>query len=235
MQTAGISADLLTSSVRQRFVQLFGVASRKSVLPWKEVPRARAQLLVLDHGTADAAAAIAAAPCVLCVGAVRADMLRNVSWVGRLEVNYTLSDLIDVLDRAAVFLLDWQARQKIISQRQQAEKAAAAPAPTAKQEFLYQLKSWVSMGAPFNNGACIRELALLSREPVSIWQLCTHSGLDPATARHLLVELGQRGVLRGIAIADHSPSVSARAQQPLHSSGLLGRLGRWIRGGGAVR
>ncbi len=232
MQTAGISADLLTPSAKQRFAQLFGVAARKSVLPWKEVPRDRAQMLLIDTGMAEVITSLGNTTCVVCVGHVRSDILANASWVGRLEVNYTLSDLIDVFDRAAVFLLDWEARQKIMANRSQVEEPAATGTPAAKQEFLYQLKSWVSMGAPFNTGASIRALALLSRQPVSLVQLCTHSGLDTTMARNLLVELGNRGVLRGIAMQDRRPAPPQRPSQPVHSSGLLGRLGRWIRGGG---
>ncbi len=235
MQTAGISVDLLTPSARQRFMQLFAVAARKSVLPWKDVPRDRAQLVLIDQAMADAITSLGEAPCVLFIGNARAEITRNASWVGRLEVNYTLGDLIDVLDRAAVFLLDWEARQKVIASRSRVEvmqAAATAAATPAKQEFLYQLKSWVSMGAPFNTGASIRALALLSREPVSIGQLCTHSGLDAPTAKRLLVELGHRGVLRGVAVQDHQPVVSTRARQPAQTSGLIGRLSRWIRGGG---
>ena len=232
MQTAGISADLLTPNVRQRFVQLFGVAARKSVLPWKEVPRDRAQLVLVDQGMADVVSSLGNSPCVVTVGNVGGNLTDNASWAGRLEVNYTLSDLIDTLDRAAVFLLDWEARQKVIARSQRTQAAPVDAAPAAKQEYLYQLKSWVSMGAPFNTGACIRALALLSREPGSLGQLCTHSGLDINTARNLLVELGNRGVLRGVAMQNHRPPASASTRQPVHSSGLLGRLSRWIRGGG---
>ena len=234
MLTAGISAELLTPSVRHRFVQLFGVAARKSVLSWKEVPRDRSQLLMIDQGMADAISSLGSTPCVIAVGNVGSSLLANASWVGRLEVGYTLGDLIDVLDRAAVFLLDWEARQKVMAARAPAPVAEPQAGAAAKQEFLYQLKAWVSMGAPFNNGACIRALALLSREPVSLGQLCTHSGLDFPTARSLLVELGQRGVLRGVALQEHRPSAVSRPRQPVHSNGLLGRLGRWIRGGGKV-
>ncbi|MEJ5030985.1 hypothetical protein [Comamonas sp. MYb69] len=231
MQTAGISAELLTPSSRNRFAPLYGVASRKSVLPWKEVPRERAQLIVLDQGMADAISSLGKAPCVVCIGQVKTAMLDGASWVGRLEADYTLSDLIDMFDRAAVFLLDWDARNKVI--RQESVQAAAQPAPTTRQEFRYQLKSWVSVGAPFNTGACIRALALLSREPVSIVQLCLHSGLDNTVARGLLVELGRRGVLRGVAMPVISAASSpSHHREPLHSKGLLSRLGRWIRGGG---
>ena len=184
MQTAGISADLLTPNVRHRFVQLFGVAARKSVLPWKEVPRDRAQLVLVDQGMADVVSSLGNSPCVVTVGNVGGNLTGNASWAGRLEVNYTLSDLIDTLDRAAVFLLDWEARQKVIARSARAQTQVADAAPAAKQEYLYQLKSWVSMGAPFNTGACIRALALLSREPISLAQLCTHREwipLPPAT------------------------------------------------------
>lgn len=231
MQTAGISAELLTPSSRHRFAPLYGVASRKSVLPWKEVPRDRAQLIVLDQGMADAISSLGKAPCVVCIGQVKTAMLDGASWVGRLDVDYTLSDLIDIFDRAAVFLLDWDARNKVI--RNQSEQAAAQPEAAIRQEFRYQLKSWVSVGAPFNTGACIRALALLSREPVSIAQLCLHSGLDNMMARGLLVELGRRGVLRGVAMPVITPPSSpSHHREPLHSQGLLSRLGRWIRGGG---
>lgn len=231
MQTAGISAELLTPNSRHRFEQLYGVASRKSVLPWKEVPRDRAQLIVLDQGMADAISSLGKAPCVVCIGQVKTAMLDGAIWVGRLDANYTLSDLIDMFDRAAVFLLDWDARNKVM--RKESEQAAAQPAAATPQEFRYQLKSWVSVGAPFNTGACIRALALLSREPVSIAQLCLHSGLDTMVARGLLVELGRRGVLRGVALpAIPAASSPSHPREPLHSKGLLSRLGRWIRGGG---
>ena len=234
MQTAGISSDLLTSDVRQRFVQLFGVAARKSVLSWKEVPLDRAQVLLIDPGMADATPSQGNAPCVVCIGSVRSEVLQSASWTGRLEVGYTLRDLIDMLDRAAVFLLDWEARQKVMASRDRATAVPNAYAAAISPEFLYQLSAWVSMGAPFNTGACIRALALLSREPVSISQLCTHSGLDAAMARNLLVELGRRGVLRGIALQNSRSAAPKRPRQAVHSTGLLGRLGRWIRGGGKV-
>lgn len=222
--SAGVAADLLAPTLYERFVTLFPVASRKSLLAWRQLPSFEAQLLLVDASTATQLGA--KAPCAICVGGSFPEKVPNALWVARLPFDYTLSDLIDVLDRAAVFLMDWRARQRA---------PVPLPAVPAAREPLveatYQLSAWVSMGAPFHTGDCIRALALLTREPVSVRQLCDHSGVDATTAHALLAELSRRGVLRTVTAA---PALVLAPHKPRVSGGLVQRLARWVRGGGHV-
>ena len=153
-----------------------------------------------------------------------------------------VSDLIDALDRAAVFLMDWSARQKIAAAK---AVAAAVPVPAApvaqapESEDQFQLTSWVSLDAPYNTGACVRAMALLTRAPINLRQLCGHSGLDVDTARELIASLNRRGVLRHTAHKPVAVLASNAAQEQVNRGrpvrmGLVQRLTRWVRVGGRV-
>ena len=114
------------------------------------------------------------------------------------------------------------------------EFAAVAAAPN--QDDHYQLTSWVSLEAPFNTGPCVRALALLTRAPIDLGQLCGHSGLDVDTARSLIASLNRRGVLRHsarqsavLAAAENTGSVK---RGRVVRAGLIQRLSRWVGFGG---
>ena len=186
---AGVAPDLLAPAYLDRFVALFGVAARKSLIEWKRASTGDAQLALLDassHGEV----VPASTPCVIYIGqsASVAEKSRAGRWVSHLPAEFTVSDLIDALDRAAVFLMDWTARQKMAAAKvsavvDAAAQAAAAHAVEDDADDQYQLTSWVSLDAPYNTGACVRAMALLTRAPINLRQLCGHSGLDPETAR----------------------------------------------------
>ncbi|MDA8446288.1 hypothetical protein [Paracidovorax valerianellae] len=225
--SAGVAAEMLTPLFYERFSQLFSVAARKSLLEWREVATADAQVLLVDD--ASKAQPGCQAPCLVCVGGSFPEKAPQAQWVARLQSGYTVADLIDVLDRAAVFLMDWRARQKMSG------AAAEAAAMTARIDFSaphqrFQLSTWVSLAAPFRSAGSMRALALLTRAPVSLAQLCEHSGLDPALAQALLAELSRRGVLRTEAVAPSATPVPDRPR-PVQT-GLVQRLTRWVRGGG---
>ena len=111
-----LATELWTPEVRQRFEQLFAVASRKSLSQWRQVPRTTAEVLVLEGAVSPQKIKDGSqAPCVVYVGGEAASQPLGRSaqgWAAHLDVDFTLSDLIDMLDRAAVFLMDWKARQK---------------------------------------------------------------------------------------------------------------------------
>ena len=110
-----LATELWTPEVRQRFEQLFAVASRKSLSQWRQVSRNTAEVLVLDGAVSQQGKDGSQPPCVVYVGGEAATQPLGRSsqgWAAHLEVDFTLSDLIDMLDRAAVFLMDWKARQK---------------------------------------------------------------------------------------------------------------------------
>ncbi len=107
-----LAFSLLAPALQARFSELFGVASRKSVFAWKESSLPQAQVVVLDTSS-DLFSLASKPPCVIWVGLERAAPSNFSAWMGQLGRDFTVADLIDMLDRAAVFLLDWKARQPV--------------------------------------------------------------------------------------------------------------------------
>ncbi|RYH63912.1 MAG: hypothetical protein EON54_07235 [Alcaligenaceae bacterium] len=152
-----------------------------------------------------------------------------------------MADLIDVLDRAAVFLLDWQARQRkpVAPQTASGENGAQSSMPSPPSDAMtaertcYRLAAWVFLSAPFNSAGCLSALALLTRQPVTVRQLQQHSGLNAAIAVALLHELARRNVLqvslpmRPIAIA---PQPITKRNAPTVHQGFVRRLSHWLKG-----
>lgn len=233
-----LSTGLLAPALRARFTELFGVAARKSVFAWRESPLEQAQVAVLDVSS-NLVRLQPLPPCVIWVGREQPGAHFAGGWVGRLPQDYTVADLIDILDRAAVFLLDWKARQPVaptavavaaqplavppvvpVSTPSRAfahstiqptpPAAAGSAAMAAAQGSRYRLGAWVFLGPPFDSAGCISALALLARQPVTAQQLHTHSGLAPAELAELLKELARRKVLQVIAPAQPvAPSSTA--------------------------
>ncbi|MBF5007554.1 hypothetical protein [Diaphorobacter caeni] len=235
---AGVAPDLLAPAYLDRFVALFGVAARKSLIEWERASTGEAQLALLDASSRGEVVP-ASTPCVIYIGQSSsvAEKSRAGRWVSHLPAEFTVSDLIDALDRAAVFLMDWTARQKMAAAKVAAVVEAAAPAEQDGPDDQYQLTSWVSLDAPYNTGACVRAMALLTRAPINIRQLCGHSGLDQDTARALITSLNRRGVLRHTAHKTAVAMSSNAAQEQVNRGrpvrvGLIQRLTRWVRIGG---
>lgn len=236
----GIAADLLVPAARERFDKLFSVAGRKSVFQWRTTPHAQADLVLVD-GSVQPSALGHVPTCMVSMGEPGSAAASTSPWQARLPGNYTVADLIDVLDRAAVFLLDWQARQK---QQRPAGAAGAAGAAvaslasaTAESVSLYRLGSWVSMGAPFNTNDCLRALALLAQGAVSARQISEHSGLEPVRTTALLGELQQRGVLVVSSRAELPASAPPRraSTSPAAAPSLVRRLSHWLKAAAGQR
>lgn len=254
-----LATGLLAPALRARFSELFGVAARKSVFAWRESSLEQAQVVVLDVSS-NLMRLQPLPPCVVWVGHEQPGARFPEAWVGRLAQDYTVADLIDILDRAAVFLLDWKARQPVapiaIAARAPAvppvvppstparsfahstiQPTAAAAAGTAAmavaQGSRYRLGAWVFLGPPFDSSGCISALALLARQPVTAQQLHAHSGLAPAELAELLKELARRKVLQVIAPSQPvapSPSAAAARRPAPVNKGLVRRLSHWISG-----
>ena len=177
-----LATELWTPEVRQRFEQLFAVASRKSLSQWRQVPRTTAEVLVLEGAVSpQKIKAGSQAPCVVYVGGEAASQPLGRSaqgWAAHLEVDFTLSDLIDMLDRAAVFLMDWKARQKANT----VLTVQRAMADLQQQGFdcphRFQLRSWVALHGAANTALNMRVLALLSRGPIDVQKVSEHSGIE---------------------------------------------------------
>ena len=67
MGEVGLATELWTPALQQRFDSLFAVAARKSLSAWRQVPRAHAQVVVVD-GSGPAPQGLDQAPCVVYVG-----------------------------------------------------------------------------------------------------------------------------------------------------------------------
>jgi len=253
-----LATSLLAPALRTRFSELFGVAARKSVFAWRESPLAQAQVAMLDVSS-NLMRLQPMPPCVIWVGHEQPGARFAQTWVGRLPQDYTVADLIDILDRAAVFLLDWKARQNAapIAVAVQAAPPAPTPAPAAQparsfahstiqpaapaavgsaamaaaQGSRYRLGSWVFLGAPFDSAGYVSALALLARQPVTAHQLQAHSGLEPAMVAVLLRELAHRKVLQVIAPTQAVPAAASPSRAGgAVSQGFVRRLSHWLTG-----
>ena len=252
-----LAFSLLAPALQTRFSDLFGVASRKSVFAWQESPVPLAQVIVLD-ASSDLLSLASKPPCVIWVGLDRPAPDNFSAWMGQLGRDYTVADLIDMLDRAAVFLLDWKARQPVqvdpwiaFTAESRAASAVAVPdsvppsRPFADSSFLpeesmvsaiatvpgtrYRLASWIFLGAPFDSAGCVSALALLARQPVTAQQLHKHSGLDHPEVQALLRELASRKALKVSTPVSATASTSRRDSAPM-PKGFVQRLSHWLKG-----
>ena len=176
-----LAAELWTPVVQQRFETLFAVAGRKSLSGWRQTPRLMAEVLVIEGFAPVEFKDGVRVPCVVYVGGEAASQPLGRSaqgWAAHLDVDFTLSDLIDILDRAAVFLMDWRARQKasVTLTLQRALEDLKQQGLECPHRF--QIKSWVALPAGVNAAQNLRVLALLSRGPIDARSLTEHSGIE---------------------------------------------------------
>lgn len=228
----GLAAELWSASLKQRFEELFPVAARRSLCDWRQVPLASAQVLVVD-GSLPVPEAAVWMPCVVYVGGAPQERSLERSpqrWATYLEVDFTLADLTDMLDRAAVFLMDWQVRQQMATSRALEQALGDLQRKGVACSYRFQLGAWVSLPAPWNRAECQRALAMLCRGPLEVSRLCEHSGMEPEAVVQLLMQPRLRSLLHcsprpprgGRAAAGVLPADRSWAQ----------KLAGWVRRGG---
>ncbi|WP_218242110.1 hypothetical protein [Comamonas fluminis] len=232
------AAQLWTPAVQQRFEALFAVASRKSLSGWRQVSSDSAEVLILDGSVPTAAPDAKTSPCVVYVGGeASAQPLGRSSqgWAAHLDVEFTLSDLIDMLDRAAVFLMDWKARQKaaVVLTLQRAMADLKEQGLNCPHRF--QLKSWVALPGSANTAENMRALALMSRGPIAAQSLSDHSGMEVPQLISLLSLPQVQAVLRcSLKTAEASKSQATKNTTPATSvtRQWVQKLTGWITRGG---
>ena len=240
----GLAAELWSPLLKQRFEALFAVASRKSLRGWRQVPLVSAQVLVVD-GNMPAPEAAGWMPCVVYVGGVpQGQHLERTQQrlATYLDMNFTLSDLIDMLDRAAVFLMDWTVRQQVATSHTLARALDDLQQQGVDCRYRFQLKAWVALPAPWNNSECLRALAMLCRGPMEVALLCEHSGMQARAVAELLRHPRLRSLLecslRPARENDLPPLRRSRAQASDTVPGLprqwVQKLAGWIRRGGVA-
>ena len=232
------SAQLWTPAVQQRFDALFAVASRKSLSGWHQAPRDSADVLILD-GTVEALKPEGkTAPCVVYVGGDASTQPLGRSsqgWAAHLDVEFTLSDLIDMLDRAAVFLMDWKARQKASVALTMQRALADLQEQGLNCQHRFQLKSWVALPGAANTAQNLRVLALLSRGPIAVQALSDHSGVEVKELISLLSLPQVQAVLRCSLKAAEAPKPEVTKNTPPATSvprQWVQKLTGWITRGG---
>ena len=133
-------------------------------------------------------------------------------------MNFTLGDLIDMLDRAAVFLMDWKARQQ--ANNSQSLQKAIGDLQTMGMDcpHRFQIKAWITLPSPYNAA------------------LCEHSGITTDQAVRLLslpqVQRVLRVSLQGTSDAQNSSSRSAGKQAAPVTRSWVKKLTGWITRGG---
>ena len=234
------AAELWTPAVQQRFEALFAVASRKSLSGWRLVPRETAEVLVLDGTVPEVLVQDAKkSPCVVYVGGDASEQPLGRSsqgWAAHLDVEFTLSDLIDMLDRASVFLMDWKARQKasVTLTLQRALQDLQEQGLDCPHRF--QIRSWVALPGSANTAQNMRALALLSRGPIAVQSLSEHSGAELPELISLLSLPQVQAVLRcSLKTAEAAkPQSTTNTTQPAASvtRQWVKKLTGWITRGG---
>ncbi|BEU96271.1 MarR family transcriptional regulator [Acidovorax sp. DW039] len=220
----------MSQNLRARFLELFSVASRKSVFAWSEAELSHAKVLVLDSTVMDINLP-SWPPCVIWLGEQPKHFSHNFDWVKLLPQNYTVSELIDILDRAAVFLMDWKGSR--IHDSTLAIKGHGTSHAEHTFSVKYQLMSWISLAPPFDRTEYVRTLALMTREAATLSQLKNHSGLSQDQVRALLMELQKREVLHVSKVTSPpSGKVDIKSRSSTHSSyrRFVQRLSNWIIG-----
>lgn len=222
--TATFNTALLSPDIRMRFQSIFKVAERRSVVAWKESALGNAELLVVDS---EPPAQLGDGPtCTIFVGPPATAHVGSQPQMKRrfqLTPEFTVNELCDTLDRAAVWLLDMRSQSDIY-----ANEAEARPL-SQDEDTQYKLRRWVTLGPNFSvhGNGYTRAAALLTRESMSLERMCEHSGLSKEHGRYLLEELERLGVLQ---VIDRVAETAATPSAPGNiGTGFFSKLSRWLR------
>jgi len=246
-----ITFEMLTQASHEDFWQKFAAAQTKTVFAWEKTQIFDAEVVLFDHASNITDSGIFP-PCVVWVGWEGPPSQVGIEWAGCLTANYTVAQIVDVLDRAAAFLMDWKARRKVIqvitataevpvckrpehSQPTVPDKLQLSVSPTLDTGEgiapLYRLKAWICLDPPYDTLACTRALALMANEYVSVEQLQTHCDIGHGEASELLNELSRRHLLESASDPQRSlevPEPKVASSTVAHKS-FVRRMTRWLR------
>lgn len=204
----------LSQPMQERMVRLFEVAGRKSLYSWAAVNDDSAEVIMLDRGSVFN---VPDSSRVIFVG--EGDPAQaGVSTNYRLSSDFTVGQLIDVLDRLALVLMD--ANMKDIRD--------------LSPDALYGLKRWVALTGPLAASGFTRAQALMTRKALTLGDIGRLSGLAEPDVRRLLRELNRLQVLEQsrrpvqgqAAEPDQDVQPVRTLSAPAHS--VVGRLSAWL-------
>lgn len=234
-RAGAFNIELLSAKLQERFRSLLSVAEKRTVFTWAEAPLRTAQVVFFEDHQALPAELTPGAPVFLAlVGAAGevAQVRAANKEAFHLELDFRVTQLADLLDRAAVRLLDVRGAL--------AATPAAAAETTRVESF--KLRRWMVLGPPFTTHRHMSAMALVSREAVTIDALCSHTGLAPQEARSLMAELAKHEAITSsfvevppapAAAASDVASVSTvnagnAANASRRPDGLFNKLSRWL-------
>lgn len=207
--TTTYSATLLPTTSGERFHALLKAAEPRCVCTWQEMPLGNAELLLLE-GEAQTLSA-GWPPCLVMIDCpVPLHVAHPSQRIFHLDADFTVASLLDVLDRAAVWLL------QIRSQRPSRVERAAQMASQR-----YKLRRWVTLGEEWTQREYTLAIALLTREFMAPEMLCNLSGLTKEQMQRLLAELTH---LDALAV-----EISAHSSDPPPSDFFPARVGFFTR------
>ncbi|EED69748.1 hypothetical protein [Comamonas testosteroni] len=235
-----LAAELWTPAVQQRFEALFAVAARKSLSAWRQVPRQAAEVLVIEGLDSLLAREEARAPCVVYLGgepAMQPLGRSSQGWAAHLDADFTLSDLIDMLDRAAVFLMDWRARHRTDAPLSLQRALQELQQQGVDCPHRFQIKSWVALPGSANSALHMRVLALLARGPIDARSLAEHAGIEMPQLSTLLSLPELQAVLHCSLRGPEQPADARKSSTPRQAATSVtlqwvSKLTGWISRGG---
>ncbi len=219
IRTGIVNFEMLSDASNQRIHTLFSVAQKKSILTWNEGSLASAELILFDNK--DTKFPLKSNQCLAFIGE-KTDMaqaFRPSRAFFQLAPMYTVSQLLDLLDLAAVKLL--AARESTGKAVRESDKASS---------YIHKLKRWVVLPTGFEAPEYVRAMALMTLGGVTLEDLYIRSSLQEEQGRALLNELGKQNALM-VTLASPSqknlPSAPA-THEVKKSAGLLLKLFGWL-------
>lgn len=213
-KTVFISAALLPSALRPRFLSMLEVAARRSIVAWELADGARADVVLRERLGPDDGGSIPIYVSDTPLPSGDINLLR-------LDREFRVNALMDVLDLAAV---------RVMSCREQSVRDTASMPLPEQSDTRYRLKHWVFLGGQRTGANYMRVLAGMSRGAVSRRWIRQAGALNDTQVDALLSELQLRGALISEAPSRAAAATPARPQGTQASRGFVARLKRWIGG-----
>lgn len=215
---ATFSTALLSEETLERFTTLFGVVSRRAVISWQEAHLSSADLIIVDSTLG--AVQIDLPACTVFVGApplgVHTRGLKKRDFI--ISTDFTILQLLDTLDRVAVWLLEVRSQDTV-----KLQTAMNATSST------YRLRRWAVLPAQFSTLGYTRAMAMLTREAMTVVSLSKRSGLSEQQTRGLVEELVRQDALH---IELTSRRDYRKASRPWSGTGgLIGKFASWLQHG----
>jgi hypothetical protein len=217
-KVAYVSVNYLAKKEFLRYEMLMQIANEKTVFRWVLSDIKNASIALLDPMIFNARETLPN-NCICIWIAESAD------YVGRkgdmiFPANFRLPDLINILDRAALRLLD---------------KKTPHTSPDNESEYLlqrtYRISKWVSLDYDFSTPRFQKILAVMTRQAINWRWLLTYGGLTERDAYLFLEELRKKNVLvesNDAPVADEPPQQISIEHKESGLGLFVRKINQWL-------